>query len=85
MSDLHVLEDLGQPEGGGAQHPGEAPPGRDHLETADQGQATLQRDDRADVLGVTLAERGLDLLVEFVELAPECLDLLGRETMQRVV
>ena len=61
VPDLHVLQDLGQTERGGAEHPEDPPPRGDHLQTSDQSQAALQGDHRADVLGVALTEVGLDV------------------------
>ena len=85
VPDLHVVEDLGDAQAGGAGDPGdrvateEQHRPRTHLEVA------LGRDHPADVAGVGLAEvvhhRGADL----VELAPDLLDVCGGQVGDRVV
>ena len=65
--------------------PRHPPARRDQLRAADQRQPPLERDHRADVAGVAVAEVGLDLLVQLVELPADLLDLLGGEPVQRVL
>src|SRR6185437_13862889 len=47
---------------------------------AQQGEATLESDDRADVLRVPLAEAREDLVVHLLELLADLLDLLRRQS-----
>ena len=85
VTDLHVLEDLGQPERARTGHPGDPPTRGEQQRATQQRQTALERDDRADVGRVTLAQVGLDLLMELVELAADLLDLLRRQAMQGVL
>ena len=45
----------------------------------------MHRDDRADVARVALAEVGIDLLVDRVELAAQLLELLGGQVGERAL
>jgi hypothetical protein len=89
VADLHVLEDLGHRQAGGAE-----PPGRAHaldLDVREQQhgaaahlEVALHLDDLADVGGVTGAAAVHDLLAQGVELVADALDLLGGQVRGRV-
>ena len=70
---------------GGPEHPGR-PVARGHQHDPRQRrEAAVELDDRADVVGVVLAEVGVDLVVDRLELLADLLDLLRREPVQRVL
>ncbi len=48
------------------------------------GKLSMQRDHAADVAGVPVAEALEDLVVQLLELAPDRLDLLRREAIERM-
>ena len=84
MADLHVLEDLGQPQHGGTHGPrGLAGllrlQARHQRDPARGGEAALDLDHPVDVRRVRVAARLLDLGTDRVELAAELLDLLLAE------
>ena len=86
VADLHVLEDLGQPRGGGAERARPAGSARRSAATrAHHGEPPVHLDHRSDVVGVALAEVVEDLVVDRVELAAELLDLLVGQAGQRVL
>ena len=45
----------------------------------------MELDDRADVVGVVLAQVGVDVVVDLLELLADLLDLLGSEPVKRVL
>ncbi len=85
VADLHVLEDLGHRQGGRAGDPARPVARSEQQRAAEQRQAPLERDDRADVGGVALAEAGEHLVVDRLELLAELLDLLRGEAAQRAL
>ncbi len=79
VADLHVVEDLGEREGGRAGDPGRREDtGPEQAATGDL-EPALGADHLANVVGVVLAAIGEDALADRVELLAEALDLLRRE------
>ena len=85
VAQLHVLEDLGHREHRGPGEPGRAPAREQQGHARGEHEPAVQGDGGADVARVALAEVGVDLVVDRVELAPERLDLLGRQKRQRAL
>ena len=79
VADLHVLQDLGDPEHGGARDPRRLPARREQRDPARHREAALDGDDAVDVRRVGGAAGLLDLGAQRVELAPELVDLLVGE------
>ena len=79
VADLHVLQDLGRRQGGGAGGPSGRLSAASSSARADHREAAVHLDHALDVAAVAFAEVGVDLVVDRVELAAELLDLLGRE------
>ena len=85
VADLHVVEDLGHRQAGGADEPGRREDREQQHGPAAQLEAALGLDDLADVLRVALAAAVDHALPDRVELDAEHLDVLGREVRDRVV
>ena len=79
VPDLHVVEDLGHRQRGGADQPRGREPGEQQRGATADLQAALHRDDALDVAGVGLAERVHHLGAQRVELHADGVDLLGGE------
>jgi hypothetical protein len=78
VADLHVVEDLGDREGGGAGDPGGREyPGPEQAAAGDL-EPALGPDHAADVVGVPLAAVGQHALADRVELLAEALELRRR-------
>ena len=85
VADLHVVEDLGHRQAGGADDPGRREDREQQHGAAAQLDAALGLDDLADVLRVARAAAVDHALPDRVELDAEHLDVLGREVRDRVV
>ena len=85
VADLHVLEDLRHRQRGRAAEPQRPVARADQHRAGGQHQLTVQLDRGADVARVAVAELGVDLVVDRVELAAELLELLGGEAGEGVL
>ena len=85
VADLHVLEDLRHAQPGGPEQPRRRVARRHQHDPRQRGEAAMELDDAADVLGVVLAEARADLVVDRLERVADLLDLLRRQAVQRVV
>jgi hypothetical protein len=79
VADLHVVEDLGEREGGRAGNPGRREDARPEQAAPGDLEPALGADHLADVVGVVLAAIGEDTLADRVEFLSETLDLLRGE------
>jgi hypothetical protein len=85
VPDLHVLEDLGDRQPRGPEHPGRRVARGHQHDPRERGQAPVELDQRADVDRVTLAEVRADLVVDGLEGLADLVDLLRGEAVERVV
>jgi hypothetical protein len=85
VADLHVLEDLGHGEQGGAGEPGRPVARAEQQHAPEHHEPAVHLDHAHDVAPVAVAELGEDLVVDGVELAAELLDLLVAEPRERAL
>ena len=82
VADLHVLEDLGRGVRHGSEHPRGPEVGGEQCDARHHREAAVKLDHRGDVAAVVLAEVGVDVVVDRVELLRELLDLLLGEVRE---
>ena len=85
VPDLHVLEDLGRRVGDGSRDPGRPIARAEQQHPPHHREAAMHRDHARDVAAIAVAEVGVDLVVDGVELAPQLLDLLLAEVCERAL